>query len=119
MKQGEKEINKLTGKTITIEVHDPLFDRDTSYKQYPALYDCDCFHIINNLKDQSVPSQEEFNHALDILIAFFVKDEISKMIIDIPRRNQSLAPEKEMTLEEIEEELGYKVKVVNKKEEKR
>ena len=44
------------------------------------------------------------------------QERIHKFVVDIDERNRSLAPAKEMTLEEIEAELGHKVKIVNKKD---
>lgn len=45
------------------------------------------------------------------------KDRIDGMTIDIDYRNECYAPTKEMTIAEIEKELGYKVKIVKDEEE--
>lgn len=63
-------------------------------------------------------TDDELSHAIDIIITYLQQKDRHTIIVDLDERNKNLAPAKEMTLEEIEKELGYKVKVVNKKEEK-
>ena len=62
-------------------------------------------------------SREDCIKAVDTLITYCYQEEIHRMEIDIDERDQILAPVKEMTLEEIEKKLGYKVKIVSDKEE--
>ena len=53
--------------------------------------------------------------AIDTLINHIVTNGISHMIVDIDERNKALAPVKEMTFDDIEKELGYKIKIVKEK----
>ena len=41
---------------------------------------------------------------------------INWLVLDINDRNKVLAPAKEMTIDEIEKELGYKIKIVKEEE---
>lgn len=80
-----------------------------------CLYEEDCPYIIKKVSDtHGEITDEEFGNAIDVLIAAFVKQKINCMYINIDERNTDYAPAKEMTLEEVEKELGYKVKIVNK-----
>ena len=110
---------KIKNKSIVIEVKDPLFDPITAFsKEGPFIYDRDCQHIIDNLNKDIEITFEELNHALDIVTAYFVEHCINGLVLDINERNKILAPAKEMTIDEIEKELGYKIKIVKEKEEK-
>ena len=109
-------------KSIVIKVEDlPLedlsFDLVTTFsKEGPYIYDRDCQHIIDNLNRDTEITVEELNHALDIVTAYFVKHRINWLVLDINDRNKVLAPAKEMTINEIEKELGYKIKIVKENE---
>ena len=109
---------RIKNKSIVIKVEDPLFDPITPITAFsakgPFIYDCDCQHIIDNLNRDTEITVEEFHNALDIVIAYFVEESINGLVLDIKKRNKMLAPTKEMTIDEIEEKLGYKVKIVNK-----
>ena len=116
---------KNKNKSIVIKVKDlPLEDLSfdlvttltTFSKEGPYIYDRDCQHIINNLNRNTEITNDELSHALDIVTAYFVKHHINWLVLDINDRNKVLAPAKEMTIDEIEKELGYKIKIV--KEEK-
>ena len=117
---------KNKNKSIVIKVEDlPLenlsFDLVTELttfsKEGPYIYDRDCQHIINNLNRDDEITVEELNHALDIVTAYFVEHRINWLVLDINDRNKVLAPAKEMTIEEIEEKLGYKIKIVDNNKE--
>ena len=106
-------------KSIVIKVEDPVTALTSFSKEGPFIYDRDCQHIINNLNIDDDITVEELNHALDIITAYFAKHCINGLVLDINERNKILAPAKEMTIDEIEKELGYKIKIVgNKKGEK-
>ena len=116
---------KNKNKSIVIKVKDlPLEDLSfdlvttltTFSKEGPFIYNRDCQHIINNLNRNTEITNDELSHALDIITAYFVKHHINWLVLDINDRNKVLAPAKEMTIDEIEKELGYKIKIV--KEEK-
>ena len=109
---------KIKNKSIIIKVGDPLLTLSemeimtTFSKEGPFIYDRDCQHIIDNLNRDTEITAEELNHALDIVTAYFVEHNINGLVLDINERNKILAPAKEMTIEEIEEKLGYKIKIV-------
>lgn len=109
---------KIKNKSIVIKVEDTSFGPPTGFpKEGPFIYDRDCQHIINNLNRDTDITNDELNHALDIVTAYFVEHRINGLVLDINERNKILAPAKEMTIDEIEKELGYKIKIVkeNKK----
>ena len=112
---------KNKNKSIVIKVKDPSFDpitpTTTFSKEGPFIYDRDCQYIIDNLNRDTEIKVEELNHALDIVTAYFVEHCINGLVLDINERNKILAPAKEMTIDEIEKELGYKIKII--KEEKK
>lgn len=103
-------------KSIVIKVEDTSFDPLTLItafsKEGPFIYDRDCQHIINNLNRDTDITNDELNHALDIVTAYFVEHCINGLVLDINERNKILAPAKETTIDEIEKELGYKIKIV-------
>ena len=113
---------KIKNKSIVIKVEDTSFGLTTALtafsKEGPFIYDRDCQHIINNLNRDTEITNDELSHALDIVTAYFVKHRINGLVLDINERNKILAPAKEMTINEIEKELGYKIKIVkeNKKD---
>ena len=109
---------RIKNKSIVIKVEDPLFDPITPITAFsaegPFIYDWDCQYIIDNLNRDTEITNDELKHALDIVTAYFVEHRINELVLDINERNKILAPAKEMTIDEIEEKLGYKVKIVNK-----
>ena len=109
---------KIKNKSIVIKLEDTSFGPTTYFsKEGPFIYDRDCQHIINNLNRDDEITVEELNHALDIVTAYFVEHRINGLVLDINERNKILAPAKEMTIDEIEKELGYKIKIVKEKNE--
>ena len=111
---------KNKNKSIVIKVKDPSFDpitpTTTFSKEGPFIYNRDCQHIIDNLNRNTEITNDELSHALDIITAYFVEHCINGLVLDINERNKILAPAKEMTIEEIEKKLGYKIKIVKEKE---
>lgn len=73
----------------------------------------DCPYIFVN----HVVSDNEFNEAIDTIITYFMQRKLHCISIDLEERNNSYAPIKEMTLNEIEKVLGYKIKIINDKKE--
>lgn len=55
---------------------------------------------------------EEFENALDTITTWFMQNGTERIEIDLDERNAKLAPVKEMTIEEIEKELGHKIKII-------
>ena len=96
-------------KIMRIEMTE-AFSRDSTY-----LYADDCPNIIKKVNDiHGEITEEDLTNAIDVLISAFIKRKVYSMVIDIDERDSECAPAKEMTLEEIEKKLGYKVKIVNK-----
>ena len=88
---------------------------DHNNRQY--LNESECNNIINrvsNILGEEI-SEEYIIDLLDVLITRFAKNKSKYLYANIDRRNRELEPVKEMTLEEIEEKLGYKVRIVNDK----
>lgn len=81
------------------------------------LNESECDNIINrvsNILGEEI-TEECIIDLLDVLITRFAKNKSKCLYVNIDRRNRELEPVKEMTLEEIEKELGYKVKIVKEK----
>ena len=108
-------------KIINIELKDPNLEQDGySYEyvhipNYPRLFSHEIDNIINKFDGHKI-TEDEIMDALDLITLYIYRERIHKIVVDIDERNRTLAPAKEMTLEEIEKELGHKVKIVNKKE---
>ena len=58
-------------------------------------------------------TNDELAHALDIVATAMMQRDSHTLIVDLDERERFLAPPVEMTLAEIEQKLGYKVKVVS------
>lgn len=110
-------------KTINIELKDPNLEQDRYGYEYvripehPRLFSHDIDNIINKFDGRKI-TKDEVMDALDLISLYIYQERIYKFVVDIDERNKILAPAKEMTLEEIEAELGHKVKIVRKEEEK-
>ena len=106
-------------KIINIELKDPNLEQDSyGYEyiripNYPRLFSHEIDNIINKFDGHKI-TEDEIMDALDLISLYIYQERIHKIVMDIDERNSSLAPAKEMTLEEIEEKLGYKVKIVSK-----
>ena len=97
-------------KIMRIEMTE-AFSRDSTY-----LYADDCPNIIKKVNDiHGEITEEDLTNAIDVLISAFVKRKVYSIVIDIDERNRELEPIKEMTLKDIEKELGYKVRIVKEK----
>ena len=104
-------MSKKISKFMNIEMTE-AFSRDSTY-----LYADDCPNIIKKVNDiHGEITDEDLANAIDVIIGAFVKRKAYSMVIDIDERDTEYAPAKEMTLEEIEKKLGYKVKIVNDKQ---
>lgn len=59
-------------------------------------------------------TDEELGEVLDIITTWFMQNpDNHTIIVDLNERNERLAPRKEMTIKEIEKELGYKIKIID------
>ena len=113
-------------KRIEVKLVDPNFKEDTYYyccnktvpkRDHPRIYYSDCPNIIKHC-GKSKMSEEYITDLLDTLVTYFYENDIQSIVVDLEQRDRYLEPAKEMTLEEIEKKLGYKVKIVSDKEDK-
>lgn len=81
----------------------------------PRLFEFECSNILKKFEGNPL-CNDDVTEAIDTLIAYFCQDGIYKIVIDIDKRDKSLAPAKEMTIEQIEKKLGYKIKIISDKE---
>lgn len=102
-------------KLLKIELYGPYYEFSDEHTDR-KLYLFDCNNIITNLNDESYSSISDLRHAIGIIIAHFMANEINRVVVDIDELNESLAPRKEMTINDIEKELGYKIKIVSEEE---
>lgn len=105
-------------KRLNINLIDEDIDCRTRFHYYndePELYEFECSNILKKFEGKTL-CREDAVEAIDTLIAYYYQEKICRMIIDIGKRNESLEPAKEMTLEQIEKMLGHKVKIVSDKE---
>ena len=106
-------------KIINIELKDPNLEQDSyGYEyvripNYPRLFSYEIDNIINKFDSHKI-TKDEIIDALDLISLYIYQERIHKIVVDIDERNRFLEPAKEMTLEEIEKKLGYKVKIVSK-----
>ena len=96
-------------KKIKIELFDDCYVRDfVDDRPYPTLYREEYPHIYLN----SEVNAEELAHAIDTIATFFMQNDKNALTVDLDEREKFLKPPVEMTIKEIEKELGYKVKIV-------
>ena len=91
------------GKRMIIEIKHEFGTGRISEDEFP-----------NIMLDHEVTDEEE-EQALNTLITYFAQREVYNIIVDLKMRNECYGPAKEMTIEEIEEQLGHKVKIVKEK----
>lgn len=112
-------MNVKSHKILEIKVKDPDFESgigDVS-NIHPVQYlSVDSSEISNIIKarGKSYISEEEFNKAIDTLIIYFSQERLNCTTINIEVWNRNKP--KEMTIKDIEDILGYKIKIVKKDE---
>lgn len=108
-------------KFLEIKLKDDLYKPDLAFDIHdnngPRLFTGECPNIMKKFTDDNGIIDYDLEKAIDTIIAHFASNAGHTMIVDVFERDKALAPPKEMTLEEIEKELGYKVKVISEKEE--
>lgn len=113
-------------KKLVVKIEDPnvnkikytdtdLFDPEP---QIPNLDLHDCPNVVGHVRKKLGHSAtiDDVIYALDVLAAYISENDIYSFKVDISERNNSLRPAKEMSIEDIEKELGYKIKIVSDKE---
>ena len=115
-------------KKLVVKIEDPnvnkikytdLCDPDFNPEQIPNLHAYDCPNIIRHVEKKLGHSAtiDDVIDALDVLAAYISKNDVYRFKVDISERNDSLRPAKEMSIKDIEKELGYKIKIISDKEE--
>ena len=105
-------------KRIEIKLIDPNLFSNDECKIFglphciPRIKESECYHILENTR-----TDVSLEDALNVLIREMFSRNTNEIIIDINGRNNSYKHTMEMTLEEIEAELGHKIKIVREKEE--
>lgn len=99
-------------KLIKVSIEDGMSHCRTDGYPCIFLYDHDCEHIMKKFEGKEITS-DDTAEALDLIVAYCVRGNVHKIEMDINERNQSLAPRKRMTIQEIEKELGYKIEIVD------
>lgn len=81
-----------------------------------------CYYEYDYIDKALLCKTVDINNISDViacLIRYFGMNGLAYMVCDINDVNKGFAPAKEMTIDDIEKELGYKIKIVGKvKEEK-
>lgn len=57
-------------------------------------------------------NEDEVDKAIDTLLTYFAQKKIHTCIINLDERNYNKTPTKEFTIEELENIVGYKIKIV-------
>lgn len=84
-------------------------DNIYAYDSEKHLYPCQYPHICPSKDKIAI---DEVVKALDTIACFFMNNRENMIIYDLKKRDNDLMPAKEMTVKEIEEELGYKIKII-------
>lgn len=80
---------------------------------YTPLFKNECTNIIEHVtNDIGDVTSNDARKAIDVLIAYMALRQTHSLVVNIQERNDSLKPCKEMTLKEIEKQLGYKVRII-------
>lgn len=80
---------------------------------HTPLFTNECAHIIEHVtNDIGDVTSNDAKKAIDVLIAYMALRQTYLLVADIYERNDSLKPCKEMTLKEIEKQLGYRVRII-------
>lgn len=76
----------------------------------------ECNYIDHALRDRTI-DVDDIDELVGALIRYIGIHELEYIACDINKCNKAFAPVKEMTIDEIEKELGYKIKIVGKDKE--
>lgn len=97
---------------LEIKLKPQKFCSDEMLIENPSLNSTECKHILDKI---GLVTEDEMSHAVDTLITWFYQERVYKLDVDISERDRLLGPPKEMTIEDIEKALGYKVKIIGGK----
>lgn len=76
-----------------------------------------CYYEYDYIDKALLCKTVDINDISDViacLIRYFGMNGLAYMVCDINEVNKGFAPAKEMTIDDIEKELGYKIKIVGK-----
>lgn len=79
-----------------------------------------CYYEYDYIDKALLCKTVDINNISDViacLIRYFGMNGLAYIVCDINEVNKGFAPAKEMTVDEIEKELGYKIKIVGKDKE--
>lgn len=113
-------------KKLFVKIEDPdvnkikytdLFDPNFNPEQIPNLHAYDCPNVVGHVRKKlgHDATMDDVIDALDVLTAYISENDVYYFKVDISERNDSLRPAKEMSIKDIEKELGYKIKIVSDK----
>ena len=57
-------------------------------------------------------TNDELNNAINVIVTSLMQKKSNFIMVDLERREEMFTPTKEMTIEEIEEKLGHKIKII-------
>ena len=77
---------------------------------HPRLYLNDAANIINYINRNGDPGDYDLEYAIDTLIGYFAATGIYGIDVDVYERNTEAV--KNMTIEDIEKELGYRINII-------
>lgn len=116
-------------KILKVALVDPDYDPSYESPYYslcgifgPRLYTRDCPNLVYKVHadmECDEISEESAVAALETLAVYFIDKKLSSGILDIAQRELDLASQKEtkeLSLKELEDMLGYPIKIVNKED---
>lgn len=110
-------------KILKVNLVDTDCEEKTSHLIFaPRLYEKDCPNLVKRVHGNAEHvkvSEEAAVAALETLAVYFVDKQLCSGSLDIYQRESDLASQKEtqeLSLKEIEDILGYPVKIVNKED---
>lgn len=99
-------------KKIEIRVIDPDFTiLQEIAGEHPIISPCECLNIMDKFKGRDI-SRDDVIESIDLITAYLVQENLYAIDCVVAERDASLAPEKEMTISDIEKELGYRIKII-------
>ena len=67
----------------------------------------------SNIYEQYEVTDAGFQNAVDTIVTKLMQDGVSSYEVDLNVRNEALGPAIDMTIEEIEAQLGYRINIIH------
>lgn len=99
-----------TKKIIEVKIYDPEISVRLAGKR-PTISPCECPNIMDKFEGRAI-SVDDVIESMDLITAYLVRENSWGGSYFVGERELSLAPEKEMTISDIEKELGYRIKII-------